>query len=55
MWDDCDEEGDGLNVRRQVIEFVRSEIPQTGTDAFTVDELRRLNAERESTMEFSPY
>jgi len=55
MWDDCDEEGDGLSVRRQVIEFVRSEIPQTGTDAFTVDELRRLNAERESTMEFSPY
>jgi len=55
MWDDCDEEGDGLSVRRQVIEFVRSEIPQTGTDAFTVDELRRLNAERESTTEFTPY
>lgn len=55
MWDDCDEEGDGLTVRRQVIEFVRSTIPQNSTDAFTVEELRRFNGERDSTMEFDPY
>ncbi|MBX7194267.1 MAG: hypothetical protein K1X94_19585 [Sandaracinaceae bacterium] len=55
MWDDCDEEGDGLNVRRQVMDFIRSEIPQNSPDAFTVEELRRLNGERDSTMEFDPY
>ncbi len=55
MWDDCDEQGDGLNVRRQVLEFVRTQIPQSSTDAFTVEELRRFNGERDSTMEFDPY
>ena len=55
MWDDCDEEGDGLNVRRQVIEFIRTQIPQTSADAFTTQELLQLNARRDSTMEFDPY
>jgi hypothetical protein len=55
MWDECDEQGDGLAVRRQVMEFVRAQIPQTSPDAFTVEELRRWNNERESTMAFEPY
>jgi hypothetical protein len=55
MWDECDEEGDGLSVRRQVIEFIRSEVPSSSPDAFTVSELRQWNGERESSMEFDPY
>lgn len=55
MWDECDEEGDGLSVRRQVIEFIRSEVPASSPDAFTVSELRQWNNERESSMEFDPY
>lgn len=55
MWDDCDEEGDGLQVRNQVIEFIRAELPRNGPDAFTTEEIRRFNAERDSTMEFDPY
>jgi hypothetical protein len=37
------------------MEFVRAQIPQTSPDAFTVEELRRWNNERESTMAFEPY
>ena len=55
MWDECDEEGDGAAVRRQVISFIRGEIPESSPDAFTVEEMRRWNADRESTAEFSPY
>ncbi len=55
MWDDCDEEGDGLQVRNQVIEFIRAQLPRNGPDAFTTEEIRRFNAERDSTMEFDPY
>lgn len=55
MWDECDEEGDGASVRRQVIAFIRAEIPQSSPDAFTVEEMRRWNADRESTAEFAPY
>lgn len=55
VWDECSEEGDGLDVRRQVIEFVRTQIPRNSPDAFTAEELRRLNERRESTMPFEPY
>ena len=55
MWDECDEEGDGATVRRQVIAFIRAEIPQTSADAFTVEEMRRWNSDRESAAEFAPY
>lgn len=55
LWDDCEEEGDGLNVRRQVVEFVRANLPQTSADAFTVQEINEMNARRDSTMEFRPY
>jgi hypothetical protein len=55
MWDDCEEEGDGLQVRSQVIEFIQAQLPRNAPDAFTTEELRRFNAERDSTMEFDPY
>lgn len=55
LWDDCDEEGDGVLVRERVIAFIRMEIPSTSSDAFTTDELRRWNAGRASTEEFLPY
>lgn len=55
MWDDCDEEGDGLLVRERVIAFIRMEIPSTSADAFTTEEVRRWNADRESTEAFLPY
>ena len=55
MWDDCDEQGDGLLVRERVIAFIRMEIPSTSADAFTTEELRRWNADRESTEAFLPY
>ena len=55
MWDDCDEEADGLRVRERVIAFIRMEIPESSADAFTTEELRRWNAERASAAEFLPY
>lgn len=55
LWDDCEEEGDGVAVRAQVIAFVRETIPAASEDAFTVEELRRWNAERESEAPFAPY
>lgn len=55
MWDECDEQGDGATVRAQVIAFVREAIPELSEEAFTVEELRRWNAERESEAPFEPY
>ncbi len=55
MWDDCEEAGDGLAVRRQIIEFIRATIPRASPDAFTAQELTEMNARRESAMEFAPY
>ena len=55
MWDECDEQGDGATVRAHVIAFVREAIPELSEEAFTVEELRRWNAERESEAPFEPY
>lgn len=54
-WDSCEEEGDGVTVRRQIVQFIRENLPSGSADAFTTEELRRFNAERESHAEFDPY
>jgi len=59
LWDDCAEVGDAelvagaVAARRFVIGVIRGRL--RGTDAYTDDELARLNARRRSTGRFAPY
>lgn len=55
LWDEMDEDETGQRARRIVIEFVREVLPAGGEDAYTDDELRRLNASRQSREPFAPY
>ncbi|MCX7808127.1 MAG: hypothetical protein N2515_05935 [Deltaproteobacteria bacterium] len=55
IWDECEEEGDGLKARNLVIQFIRTHLPKGGPDAYTDEEIRRLNTERSSRAEFKPY
>ena len=59
LWDDCAETGDaelleGADAaRRMVIDEIRARL--RGADAYTADELARLNAHRTSIAPFAPY
>jgi hypothetical protein len=61
MWDDCVESGPeevvatGNFVRQTVLGFIRRRLPPGSPDAFTPDELDRLNADRDSVARFDPY
>lgn len=61
LWDDCAESGSdelvaaGSAARTHVIGFIRSKLPAAGADAFTRDEIARLNSRRKSRVEFAPY
>jgi hypothetical protein len=60
LWDEC-EEGDGARaeagarVRRQVLGWIRAKLPAGSRDAYTDDEVARLNAARRSSQPFKPY
>jgi hypothetical protein len=61
MWDECAESGGaalvegGRAARAYVVGFVRAHLPAGSRDAFTRDELAKLNARRQSTATFDPY
>jgi hypothetical protein len=61
LWDECAETGDddlvkaGAAARAYVLGFVRTHLPAGSPDAFTVGELARLNAHRQSRAPFAPY
>jgi hypothetical protein len=61
LWDDCAETGSdelvagGAAARAQLIGYIRSKLPRDSADAYTGEELARLNKQRKSRLEFAPY
>ena len=55
VWDELAEGEEGAPARETVISFIRREIPDTSADSYTMIELARLNASRESAERFDPY
>ncbi len=56
IWDETDEDdGGGRRARQIIIAFIRENLPAGSEDAYTDEEIRRLNAARESREEFRPY
>jgi hypothetical protein len=61
LWDEVAETGDdelvqgGAAARAYLIGFVRSHLPRGTANAFTADELAKLNAHRTSHEKFAPY
>jgi hypothetical protein len=59
MWDECAETGPadlvaaGHAARRTIVAFIRARL--AGRDAYTPDELVRLNAQKTSAERFAPY
>ena len=59
LWDDCAEDGDdelvaaAVQARLLLIGFIQSKL--TGGDAYSADELAKLNAKRTSRAVFAPY
>jgi hypothetical protein len=60
LWDEC-EEGEGARaeagarVRTHVLGWIRAKLPAGSRDAYTDDEVARLNAGRRSSQPFKPY
>jgi len=61
MWDECIDTGDapavsaGAEARLVVMQYIAVHFPATSADAFTVDELRLMNARKHSAATFAPY
>lgn len=55
LWDECADGEEGAPARDAIIAFIRREIPDSSADSFTMIELARMNAHRESTERFDPY
>ncbi|MFO0681395.1 MAG: hypothetical protein U0234_05055 [Sandaracinus sp.] len=55
LWDELEDGEGGAPARQAVISFIRREIPESGADSYTMIELARLNANRESAERFDPY
>lgn len=61
MWDEIAETGDpdlvraGAAARAYLVGFIRAHLPAGSPDAYTPDELARLNAHRTSHAVFAPY
>lgn len=61
LWDDCAEAGEARVVeaaaraRAALYRFVATKLPPGSRDAYTADELARLNATRKSRATFAPY
>lgn len=54
-WAEIDVSGADGGGRAIIEQFVRENLPADGDDAFSSDELRRLNAARAGTARFAPY
>jgi hypothetical protein len=56
LWDEADESDEnGREARAIIIRWIRERLPEGSEDAYTQEEIRRLNASRESHEEFAPY
>ena len=61
LWDDCAETGSdelvagGAAAREQLIGYIRAKLPRDSADAYSGEELARLNKHRKSRLEFAPY
>jgi hypothetical protein len=61
LWDECAETGGsqlvagGTKARAALVRFIRVHLPADSDDAYSADELRRLNGKRRSTATFEPY
>ena len=61
LWDEVDETGDeeiaaaGTAARAVIIGFLRARFPAGSPNAFTADEVERLNRKRHSRTTFAPY
>jgi hypothetical protein len=61
LWDDCAEKGSdeliagGTAAREYAIGFIRTRFPAGSAEAFTAEELERLNKLKKSSMPFAPY
>jgi hypothetical protein len=61
LWDECAETGGeqlvagGEKARAALLRFVNVHLPADSADAYTADELRELNARRQSKARFAPY
>lgn len=56
IWDETDEDdGGGRRAREIILAFIRENLPPGSEDAYTEEEVRRLNGRRESREEFAPY
>ncbi|MBC7172295.1 MAG: hypothetical protein H5U40_07720, partial [Polyangiaceae bacterium] len=55
IWDDLAEDETGAPMRQMVLTFIRTRLPVGSGDAFSPDELARLNGRRQSGETFAPY
>lgn len=55
VWDELADGEEGAPAREAVIAFIRREIPDTSPDSYTMIELARMNAHRQSAERFDPY
>jgi hypothetical protein len=61
LWDECAESGSdelvagGAAARAQLIGYIKTRLPAGSPDAYTAEELARMNKQRKSRLEFEPY
>ena len=61
LWDEAAEDGNdfiregGTRARIIIARFISSRLPAASSDAYTREELERINRQRSATVEFSPY
>ncbi len=55
IWDDLAEDETGMPMRRAVLTFIRTRLPQGSPDAYPAEELAALNGRRQSDEAFAPY
>ena len=61
LWDECAETGAsevieaGNQARKKILAFIRIKIPAGSPDAFSNDEIAKLNRKRQSKQRFRPY
>jgi hypothetical protein len=55
VWDECADGEEGADAREAIVAFIRREIPAASADSYTMIELARMNAHRQSAERFDPY
>ena len=55
LWDELADGDEGAPARQAVVAYIRSAIPSSSAESFTMMELARMNANRQSAERFDPY